>query len=263
MALRRAVAGKSRSGRGSARPGVASFNGVPVPIYAQLITLFRRRIELGEWPVQEQIPTLEGLVEELGVARATIRHAIGFLEQEGLIGRYRGRGSFVLAKPESEVWHEIPTTWETLTEPPDDRNIKVDWLDCVPAKSPPTPSHTGGSLAAGYQYMHRIHYRHGVPYFIGSSYVERDAFKAIGKKGFDGAAPLRSLQAYFKGRLGRVMQTITVGMADMETARLLDIPLNSPTVILRRSVFDQDGVLIYESDGFHRGDFVRIRMQLR
>ena len=73
---------------------MASFNGVPVPIYAQLVTLFRRRIESGEWPVHHQMPTLESLVEELGVARATIRHAIGFLEREGLVGRYRGRGTF-------------------------------------------------------------------------------------------------------------------------------------------------------------------------
>jgi GntR family transcriptional regulator len=263
MVVRRQVAGKARSGRGPARPSVGSFNGVPVPIYAQLITLFRRRIESGEWPVHEQIPTLEGLVEELGVARATIRHAIGFLEQEGLIGRYRGRGSFVLTKPESEVWHEIPTDWEALTQPTIDRTIKVDWLACEPAAAPPMPSHDGGTLAPSYQYMHRVHYRHGVPYFIGASYVEQCIFKAIGKKGFDGTAPLRSLQQHLKGRLGRVMQTINVGTADMETARLLDIPLNSPTVILRRSVFDRDDVLIYESEGFHRGDFVRIRMQIR
>ncbi len=263
MVLREDIASRSRNGYGSARSGVASFNGVPVPIYAQLITLFRRRIESGEWLVHQQMPTLESLVEELGVARATIRHAIGFLEREGLIGRYRGRGTFVLAKPESEVWHEIPTDWDSLTQPGRDRTIKVDWMACKPAATPPTPSHSGGTLATAYQYMRRVHYRHGVPYFIGASYIEQQAFKAIGKKGFGDTAPLRSLQHHFKSQIGRAMQTINVGTADMETARLLDVPLNSPIVILRRSVFDCDEVLIYEFEGFHRGDFVRIRMQLR
>jgi GntR family transcriptional regulator len=263
MALREDIASRTRSPQGASRPGVASFNGVPAPIYAQLITLFRRRIESGEWAVHQQMPTLESLVEELGVARATIRHAIGFLEREGLIGRYRGRGTFVLAKPESEVWHEIPTDWDSLTQAGRDRTIKVDWLACKPATNPPTPSHDGGTLAPGYQYMRRVHYRHGVPYFIGASYVEETAFKAIGKQGFGHTAPLRSLQVHLEGRIGRALQTINVGTADMETAKLLDVPLNSPIVILRRSVFDRDDVLVYESEGFHRSDFVRIRMNLR
>jgi GntR family transcriptional regulator len=263
VAQRDDIAGRQRGGQGSGRSVMASFNGVPVPIYAQLITLFRRRIESGEWPVHQQMPTLERLVEELGVARATIRHAIGFLEREGLIGRYRGRGTFVLAKPESEVWHEIPTDWDSLTRSGRDRTIKVDWLACKPASTLPTPAHDGGTLAEGYQYMRRVHYRHGVPYFIGASYVEQKAFKAIGKQGFGDTAPLRSLQSYFKARIGRALQTINVGTADMETAKLLDVPLNSPIVILRRSVFDRDNVLVYESEGFHRSDFVRIRMNLR
>ncbi|HEV8015758.1 MAG TPA: GntR family transcriptional regulator [Stellaceae bacterium] len=263
MTLREDIAGRSSNGRASVRPLAASFNGVPVPIYAQLVTLFRRRIESGEWVLHQQMPTLESLVEELGVARATIRHAIGFLEREGLIGRYRGRGTFVLAQPESEVWHEIPTDWDTLIQPDRDRAIKVEWLVCKQAENLPVPSHSGGTLAPAYQYTRRVFRRGGVPYFTGHSYIERRAFQAIGKSGFGDTAPLRSLQSHFKKSIGRAMQTINVGSADMETARLLDVPLNAPVVVLHRSVFDRNEMLIYESEGFHRGDFVRIRMQLR
>ena len=84
-----------------------------MPIYVQLVTLFHRRIKSGEWPVGQQVPTLDDLTAEFGVARATIRYAIGFLEREGLIGRYRGRGTFVLKQPDIEIWHEIPTTSST------------------------------------------------------------------------------------------------------------------------------------------------------
>ena len=73
-----------------------------MPIYVQLVTLFHRRIKSGEWPVGQQVPTLDDLTAEFGVARATIRYAIGFLEREGLIGRYRGRGTFVLKQPDIE-----------------------------------------------------------------------------------------------------------------------------------------------------------------
>ena len=79
-----------------------------MPIYVQLVTLFHRRIESGEWPVGQQVPTLDDLTAEFGVARATIRYAIGFLEREGLIGRYRGRGTFVLKKPDIEIGTRSP-----------------------------------------------------------------------------------------------------------------------------------------------------------
>ena len=53
------------------------------------------------------------------------------------------------------------------------------------------------------------------------------------------------------------------GTASVEEAHLLDIALNAPIVIAYRSVFDTKGVLIHEAEGVHRGDFVRVRMQLK
>ncbi|HEY9281192.1 MAG TPA: GntR family transcriptional regulator, partial [Eoetvoesiella sp.] len=57
--------------------------------YVQLASLFRRRVESGQWPVGEQIPTVDDLSEECNVARATVRQALNLLEAENLIARYR------------------------------------------------------------------------------------------------------------------------------------------------------------------------------
>lgn len=37
--------------------------------YLQLATLFRRRVETGEWAVGTRIPTVDELADECGVAR--------------------------------------------------------------------------------------------------------------------------------------------------------------------------------------------------
>ena len=66
-----------------------ALNRSSVALYIQLATLFRRRIESGQWPVDRQIPTLEELMAECGVARATVRQAISVLEEEGLVSRFR------------------------------------------------------------------------------------------------------------------------------------------------------------------------------
>jgi GntR family transcriptional regulator len=82
--------------------------------YIQLATLFRRRIQSGQWKLHDQIPTVEDLVEECGVARATVRQALGVLEKEGLIERFRAKGTFVTKRPEDDLWCPVHTDWDEL-----------------------------------------------------------------------------------------------------------------------------------------------------
>lgn len=230
--------------------------------YVKLLMLFRRRIEIGEWPVDKQIPSLEVLVEETGVARATVRHALSFLESEGLIGRYRGRGTFVLRRPVSAVFYDIPTDWQTLVEQTPD--IEIEWLESNVLTHEVPISHDGGVPSAhGYQYFRRLQRHNKIPYFLGISYIEQRMFKKIGKEPFNTPAPLRIVQKYAKDRLGRVEQTITAATVDPSIAKLLQLPLHAPAMVVSRTVMDIDQMVLYESQGIFRADFVRIRNTLR
>lgn len=230
--------------------------------YVKLLMLFRRRIEVGEWPVDKQIPSLEVLVEETGVARATVRHALGFLESEGLIGRYRGRGTFVLRRPVSEVFYDIPTDWRTLVEQTPD--IEIEWLESTALVGEIPISHEGGTPSPhGYQHFRRLQRHNKIPYFLGISYLEQRLFKKIGKEPFNTPAPLRLVQKYAKDRLGRVEQTITAATVDPSVSKLLQLPLHAPAMVVSRTVMDTDQVVLYESKGIFRADFVRIRNVLR
>ncbi|WP_368737395.1 UTRA domain-containing protein [Serratia marcescens] len=54
-----------------------------------------------------------------------------------------------------------------------------------------------------------------------------------------------------------------MGTADMETAELLDMPLNAPVCLVDRSAIDQHGRLILIAIGIYRGDMVRMEVKLR
>ena len=75
------------------------FGDSPVPRYAQLADVLRRRIERGPWRAGVQLPTLDALMAEFGVARVTVRQAINVLARDGLVRAERGRGTFVLSQP--------------------------------------------------------------------------------------------------------------------------------------------------------------------
>ena len=95
-------------------PSAANLHRSNVSRYIQLSTLFRRRIQSGVWAAGSQIPTIDDLVEETGVARATVRQALGVLESEGLLARFRGKGTFVLEQENDSFWCEVETDWKDL-----------------------------------------------------------------------------------------------------------------------------------------------------
>ncbi|GAA1918034.1 FadR/GntR family transcriptional regulator [Streptomyces sodiiphilus] len=66
----------------------------------QVIAELRRQITSGEWPVGFRIPTEPELVEQLGVARNTVREAIRALAHNGLLDIRQGSGTYVAATSE-------------------------------------------------------------------------------------------------------------------------------------------------------------------
>ncbi len=61
----------------------------------QVLRILIQRINQGDYPPGSQFPTENELAEEMGVSRATIRHACSLLEERGLLQRRQGVGSFV------------------------------------------------------------------------------------------------------------------------------------------------------------------------
>src|SRR5262245_58544687 len=65
------------------------------PLYRRIAAELRQKITGGELPPGSRLPTEPELVERYGVARNTIRLAIGLLANEGMISTTPGRGTFV------------------------------------------------------------------------------------------------------------------------------------------------------------------------
>ena len=70
------------------------------PLSDQVIAQLRAQITSGEWPVGSRIPTEAELVEQLGVARNTVREAVRALAHNGLLDIRQGSGTYVLATSE-------------------------------------------------------------------------------------------------------------------------------------------------------------------
>ncbi|MER6796811.1 GntR family transcriptional regulator, partial [Amycolatopsis mediterranei] len=224
--------------------------------YNQLATIFRRRIESGHWTVGKRIPTVVELAEEWKVAPATVRQALGMLEEAGLIERFRAKGTFVTRRPQQDLWCEVPTDWNgLLLSPP---GVDVELLSTEAGVQPPHVEHVGGTLAPSYRHWRRRHSRDGRRYYLGDAYVEERWAARITDEQLAENTTLRILKEMPGLHLATVHQTLTIVTADVELSSDLDVPLNSPIARVSRTAVDADGVVVFVGDGMYRGDVVRL-----
>ena len=237
------------------------FSRSAVARYIQLASLFRRRIESGQWAVGEQIPTIEELAAECGVARATIRQALDILEVEQRIERYRAKGTFVRPRPQEQIWCEVATDWSGLLLSREHATIEL--LSDQRGRQPPFVPHPVGTLARSYRHLQRIHSRHGSPFLLANLYVDERLSGRIPKKALESKTALRLIADIPGMKIADARQTLTIGTADVETAERLDVPLNAPVAFVYRSVVSREGCLVFIGEGIYRGDMVRIDMKLK
>jgi GntR family transcriptional regulator len=229
--------------------------------YLQLAGLFRRRIEAGDWQIGRQIPTVDELTAECGVARATVRKALDMLEDEGLIERYRAKGTFVRQRPKQQLWCEVATDWTGLLAARDEAVIEV--LGDERGFQPPNVPHPVGTMAPSYRRLTRRHARHGVPFLLAHLYIDERLSKRISKKDLQSKTALKLLADIPGLKIKDARQTLTIGSADVETSEFLDMPLNAPIGVVYRSVVDRSGCLVFIGEGLYRGDMIRVDMKLK
>jgi GntR family transcriptional regulator len=232
------------------------------PIYVQLIVHFRQQIESGKWQLNQIIPSLEDLASEFGVTRATVRQAVGFLHREKLLSSRRGRGTTVIGVPRRNLWQALPNVWSDLVKEAD--TIEADVLELPqPIRLPDSPQTEHGILAPNYHVVRRLLSRDGIPYLVGTSYIDRRIVEEVGLDALQKSPIYRAIERSRRSHATHGDQTLTLSTADAEIAYLLEIPLGAPIVNVLRWVIDQNGTLIYQSEGQFRSDFVQAYRRLR
>jgi len=238
-----------------------NLNRSSVALYVQLATLFRRRIESGEWPVGRQIPTIEELMEECGVARATIRQAISLLESDGLVSRFRAKGTFVNKRMGEGLWCEVESDWNGLITSREGTSIEL--LSDSVGEAPAVIPHPIGEVSTNYRHLRRKHSKDGKAFLVADVYIDEKLAQRLPDDAFTTLTAMRLAASIPNVKIVDARQTITVGSADLSMANTLGIELNAPICFVDRSAVDQRGRLVLIAKGVYRGDIVRVDIKLK
>jgi len=230
-----------------------------IPLYIQVATTLRRRIDEGHWRPGDKISTLEELQAEFEVARVTVRQAVDLLEKEGLVHRQQGKGTFVVEGIEDTRWLKLDTTWSSLIE-----TIKDNVPKFLPVGTPVRPPRLKpdeGRLAKEYVFLRSVQSRAKRVYSLVSLHLAKEIYDRD-PAAFRSHTALPIVASMKDVKIASAHQTLVIASADPETARLLEVPFNSPTAEAHCVVVDREGVAIYVADIIYRGDCVKLETNL-
>ena len=229
-----------------------------VPLYLQVASTLRRRIETGHWKPGDKISTIEELEHEFGVARVTVRQAVDLLHDEGLVRRQQGRGTFVSKQLKDTRWLRLELNLSSWLETIKDNVPK--FLE-VEEGTPPRLQAEDGAPADEYVHLKSVQFRDKEPFGLVSVHVAKRIFD-LAHDDFVSHTALPLLPQLKGVRIGRAHQTMVIGTADLEAAHHLKIPLNAPTAEARCVVTDDKGIAIYVADIIYRGDCIKFDIEL-
>ena len=216
-----------------------------VPLYLQVASVMRQRINSGRWAEGERISTLEELEEEFGVARVTVRQAIELLRAEDLLQAQQGRGTFVSGRPANNRWLNLATDFDSLVE--SIRNNVLKRVFIQRDAEPPTVVPGEGTPAKAYTFLRSVQFNGGRPFSVVNLHLDQKLFLRDSKR-FTRSAALPKIVEMEDVVISHAYQTFTIGVADPETADLLEIGLGEPTADCHLTVIDDNGVAIYVAD---------------
>ncbi|MVQ30318.1 UTRA domain-containing protein [Ramlibacter sp. MAH-25] len=238
---------------------------MPLPKYHRVYLLLRQQLQDGEFA--DGLPGEMALVKQYGVARVTVRRALGQLAAEGLISRHPGRstrptGVAPSERPAAEAPARTQLTGllENLVSMGLRTSVRVLEAVTLPA---PAPVAEALRIEAGGRVQRAVRVRSTregplsrittwVPLAVAPAFTRKD----LARK------PILLLLERAGVAVGRAEQTISATLADAQVAADLDVPVGSALLAVRRLIYDDRERPVQWLHGLYRPDRYEYEMQL-
>ena len=232
-----------------------------IPLYYQLETILRKKIVSGDFSPQTAMPSEDALAAEYKVSRITVRQALSSLEQDGLVIRQRGRGTFVSEKANALELPRFSGSIEDLVlmgKRTKTKVIESAWID------PPDTIRERLKVKAGKVLrLEKVRHIEGEPFSHVFNYLPPDIGKRLPMDLVTSKPVLMILEDDLGLRATEADQTVEATIADAQVASLLKIRVGDPLLKAERTVYDAKGNPVEYVSVVYRADKYAFTMKLK
>jgi GntR family transcriptional regulator len=235
------------------------------PKYLRIHGLLRDRITTGQWPAGSPLPAQRELADEFGVSLMTLRQALQLLIDDGLVDTRHGSGTYVAARFSYDLGHLRSFAGDLAAQGAQISTRMLGGQIVTPPE--PVGARLGGP--ASVLRLRRLRLVGGRPLIVQTSYLPAPLLpaplteKLLGQHPADpdgaaGSAGLYTLLAEHGLTVTQASETITPTTLDLQDARDLERPENSPALLSHRISFTATGLPIVDDHAVLPGDSVAI-----
>lgn len=223
-----------------------------VPLHAEVAGVLRHQILSGDLPAGAKLPALRELTEQLGVARMTVVQAMNTLEEEGLIERHLGRGTFVRKiKAAHRYTLNMQTSLEQIYSLVSHLEVSFHEIEMI--------LQTDAKSGAQYRRIRRVHDKDGQPFCRVDIQLDNSVFERAPDR--FGREIVVSVLKDIGEPIASARQNLRISYADFELAKLLNVDVNSAVFRVQREFFNHDEHLIYSATLLYPGDLLELEIE--
>ncbi len=225
----------------------------PLPLYIQLKEALREDIFSRRLHPHCQLPSERELCERHGVSRMTVRQALQDLTRDGLIYRRVGKGTFV-GQPKIDQQLKTLTGFSQEMQSrgchPASRVLEARLVAANETIAAALHVSSGTEVVL----LSRLRLADGVPLAIETVHLPHHYCPNLLQYDFGVASLYDILEHAYGYRLTRAEQTLEAAFAGPRETALLGLVPPAPILIMKRTTYTEQGVLIEYASSVYRGD---------
>jgi len=233
------------------------------PVHMSIRDDLRMRLNAGEWGAGERLPSETELAARYGVARMTVRQAVGALASEGAVVRRQGLGTFAADRRPTRTADLLLSFTEEMRRQGHEVQTK---LISASVEQPPPPAREALRLgpSAAAVTVRRVRMVDGRPIVVQHSWLPYARFAGLDADPLRDGSLYAMLEAQYGVRIVRAEQTFTAGTADDSDAAALDLRPCEPVLRIARTTFDSSNLVVeYAMSAMRPGYSIETIMERR
>jgi DNA-binding GntR family transcriptional regulator len=213
------------------------------PVHMSIRDDLRMRLNAGEWNAGERLPSETELAARYGVARMTVRQAVGALASEGAVVRRQGLGTFAADRRPTRNADLLLSFTEEMRRQGHQVQTK---LIAATVEQPPPPAREAlrlGQSAAAVT-IRRVRLVDARPVVVQHSWLPYARFAGLDANPLLDGSLYAMLEAHYGVRIVRAKQAFAAGAADESDAAALDLRPDEPVLRIARTTYDSSNLVV-------------------
>ncbi|MCR5883377.1 GntR family transcriptional regulator [Rhizobacter sp. J219] len=215
----------------------------------------------GRYPAEEQLPTEHDLTALYDVSRITVRRALHDLENEGLVQRLQGRGTFVRRPQVTQDLARLQSFGEAMRPLGHETSSRV--LSVREVKPPQAVAQRLGlTMRTKVSEIRRVRHLNGAPVSLDVSYFATTLGRRLAKEDLASRDIFLILEHDYGLPLGHADLIIGSRLADEALATILGVPPGAAVLHVDRLTTDTEGRPLACEHLFNNGEAYQYHLQV-